>query len=496
MPRGVSEERKAVVALMAQPNESETHRIERYELLAELAAGGMATVYLARLGGAGGFQRLYAIKKLHPHLAHEREFVEMFLDEARLAARIHHPNVVPILEVCTNDVGYYLVMEYIEGESLARLLSRCASRGERIPWRIGVKVVLDALAGLEAAHTLTDDFGAPLNIVHRDVSPQNVMVGVDGTARITDFGVARAATRLTTTRAGQLKGKLGYMAPEQAGGEEIDRRADIFAMGVILFETLAGRRLFKGRGEGSDAESLRRLLYEPIPRLADTVPDLPHVFSEVCAKALERDLSARFATCSEFADALESACREAGGIASTREVAAFVDDVAGPEIAKQREIVRSWVARSQISSVGRLDQPATLTGKTSPFALQATLPEAHASPSPRSRSPALIAAVGMASLAVIAAVAIVVWSSSSNVRAVAPAPTSAEASAPTLPDAAPGASTSASGAPAATAPASAASSEPSVPAAGSATRRSGRGRGGPSQDTGSSPSDLDTNPYR
>jgi serine/threonine-protein kinase len=346
--------------------------VERYELLAELAAGGMATVFLARLGGAGGFQRLVAIKRLHPHLAHEREFVEMFLDEARLAARIHHPNVVPILEVGTSDVGYFLVMEYIEGETLARLLGRTASRGEKIPTRVAVKIVLDTLAGLEAAHGLRDDFGEPLRIVHRDVSPQNVMVGVDGTSRITDFGVARAATRLTTTRAGQLKGKLGYMAPEQAQGDDIDLRADVFAVGVILWECLAGRRLFKGKADASDAQTLNRLLYEPIPTLRDTDPTVHEAFGALTQRALERDVSRRFASCGEFAEALEKVAEQTGGIASTREVAAFVDSVAGPEIEAQRDAVRNWVARSEVSLIERTEEPMmkeTPSFHTSPFEL-------------------------------------------------------------------------------------------------------------------------------
>ena len=221
----------------------------------------MATVYLARLGGVGGFQRFVAIKRLHPHLARDNEFIEMFLDEARLAARIHHPNVVPILEIGESPEGYYLVMEYIEGDTLGRILARSAQAQERVPTPIGVRMALDALAGLHAAHELKDDDGKALDIVHRDVSPQNILVGVDGTARITDFGVARAASRLSTTRSGQLKGKLAYMSPEQAKARGvIDRRADIFAMGTVLWELLACKRLFKGDG---DADTLNRVLNEP-----------------------------------------------------------------------------------------------------------------------------------------------------------------------------------------------------------------------------------------
>src|SRR5689334_19182279 len=178
----------------------------------------MATVFLARLGGVGGFQRFVAIKRLHPHLATEEEFVEMFLDEARLAAGIHHPHVVPILEVGTSDAGYYLVMEYIEGDTLARLMARAATSNSPVPRPILIRIVLDSLAGLHAAHELTDASGELVGLVHRDVSPQNLLVGLDGSSRITDFGVARANSRLTSTGAGTMKGKLAYMAPEQTDG--------------------------------------------------------------------------------------------------------------------------------------------------------------------------------------------------------------------------------------------------------------------------------------
>src|SRR4051794_37738388 len=181
----------------------------------------MATVFLARLGGVGGFQRFVAIKRLHPHLAGEPEFVQMFLDEARLAALLHHPHVVPILEVGTSENGYYLVMEYVEGDTLARIMARALSGSAIVPRAIAVRIILDALAGLHAAHELSDAMGQPIGLVHRDVSPQNLLVGVDGSARLTDFGVARATSRLSSTRAGKLKGKLAYMSPEQTKGSDI-----------------------------------------------------------------------------------------------------------------------------------------------------------------------------------------------------------------------------------------------------------------------------------
>ena len=310
----------------------------------------MATVFLARLLGVGGFQRFTAIKRLHPHLAREPEFIEMFLEEARLAARIHHPNVVPILEIGTSDEGYYIVMEYVEGDTLGRLLARSAQTGTRLPTKVGLRVIIDMLAGLDAAHELKDDDDNPLGIVHRDISPQNVLVGVDGSARLSDFGVARATSKLSTTRTGQLKGKLAYMAPEQAkGARDIDRRADIFASGVVLWEVLACRRLFKGDGE---ADTLNRVLNEPIPPVRSAAPMVPAALEAVVARALERDRTKRYATAAEFADALERASRVVGALGTHKDVAAHLEAVLGTEISQQREAVRAWLARSEPSRHG------------------------------------------------------------------------------------------------------------------------------------------------
>jgi serine/threonine-protein kinase len=309
-------------------------------------------VFLARLTGLGGFQRFVALKRLHPHLATEHEFVRMFLDEARLAAGIHHPNVVPILEVGAGKVGYYLVMEYIEGETLARLLARAASTGARLPVDIAIRIGLDMLAGLHAAHDLKDEAGAPTNLVHRDVSPQNVLVGADGIARITDFGVARAASRLGDTRVGQLKGKIAYMAPEQASGvEDLDRRADVFASGIVIWEALAQRRLFKAQNE---AATLSRVMNEPVPSLSSYCKAVPRDVGLTVMRALERDPARRYPSSAAFGDALETAAQSNGLVASSRDLASYVEKVLGEEIAQQREAVRAWLAQSEASNSGPL----------------------------------------------------------------------------------------------------------------------------------------------
>jgi serine/threonine-protein kinase len=337
-------------------------RLDRFELIAELAVGGMGSVYLARLSGAGGFQRLYAIKRLHDHLAKNEDFISMFLDEARLAARIHHPNVVPIVEIDTTEAGYYLVMEYIEGDTVWHLFNRAAKSGKRVPDRVSLRIALDSLAGLHAAHQLTDDDGKPLEIVHRDVSPHNILVGVDGVSRITDFGIARAATRLAVTQSGQLKGKLAYMAPEQARSETVDRRADVFSMGICLWEMLAGQRLFKSEFE---ADTLDRLLYDPIPTLTSVAPSVPREIEAVCMKALTRDPDKRFATAAEFADALEQAARPHDLVGGKREVSSSVDGILGSDLAERREALRAWRIESDPGRASSAAGPPSVVPSTS-----------------------------------------------------------------------------------------------------------------------------------
>jgi serine/threonine-protein kinase len=300
--------------------------------LGEIASGGMATVFLGRVTGAKGFQRLVAIKRLHPHLESEEEFVSMFLDEARLAARIRHPNVVATLDV-EDDEHLYIVMEYVEGDRLLAFLRHAAKSGEKIPPPIATRVAMDTLAALHAAHELTDDDGSPLGLVHRDVSPQNILISVDGSVKLVDFGIAKATARLSITRDGQLKGKIAYMAPEQTKRAEIDRRVDVFAMGIITWEMLTAKKLFNGE---SDVEVLNQLLFEPIPRLREVAPTVPASLDSVIARALERDPAKRFATALEFADALERASKIFGGPANNKVTAAYLQKVSGEKLAKDR----------------------------------------------------------------------------------------------------------------------------------------------------------------
>jgi serine/threonine-protein kinase len=328
----------------------------RYETLGVIASGGMASVHLGRALGAGGFERLVAIKTMHPHLAEEPEFVAMFLDEARLAARIRHPNVVGTIDVQEDEPGVFLVMEYVEGPTLTQLQRALKKAGQKLPLDIALRIFLDTLAGLHAAHELTGADGMPLHLVHRDVSPQNILVSVDGIARITDFGVARAEARLQSTHGGQLKGKLGYMAPEQLRREMVDRRADIYAAGVLFWELLTGAKLIDGENE---AQILVKNMAGDHPPPRSVNPALPEPLSAACMRALHVLREERYATAADFAEAIdEAASISRVTVASPRAVAALVkrlgahvcpDDLLGGSAARA-DAVRSIVGTPAPSS--------------------------------------------------------------------------------------------------------------------------------------------------
>ena len=308
--------------MVVSPNVSDSPRVVgRYMLFDEIAAGGMATVRFGRLMGEVGFSRTVAIKCLHPQFAKDQEFSKMFLDEAKLAARVRHPNVVPILDVVSRDGELFLVMDYVQGESLSKLVRAVRARRTRIPLRIVASIIAGALDGLHAAHEAKSEHGQALGIVHRDVSPQNVIVGLDGVSRVLDFGVAKAAGRLQTTQSGQLKGKLAYMSPEQLRGDNVDRRTDVYAASVVLWEALTGRRLFKADDEiGVFGKVLEGNVKPP----SSVISSIPKGYDDVVMKGLHRDAAQRFATAREMAIALE----KVAGVASPREVGAWVEELA------------------------------------------------------------------------------------------------------------------------------------------------------------------------
>ena len=316
-------------------------RIGRFDIIAEIGTGGMASVYLARSTGSGGFRRLTAIKVMHPHLSSDESFVDMFLDEARVAATIHHPNVVPIIDVGFEDGLVFLIMDYIEGDSFSNVEKVAISLRRRIPIGITLRVVLDALTGLHAAHELCDLEGNHLKIIHRDVSPQNIVVGVDGVSRIVDFGIAKAESRVTTTKVGMIKGKLNFMAPEQLRSAPLDRRVDVFGMGVTLWEAVTLRRLYAGE---NDFDTARRILSGEYPPLLDFDARLPAMLDEICKKALHPDPEQRFHTAEAFAEAIET--HLAGSLASVRDVAAFISGVASQKLERERRAMRESASES------------------------------------------------------------------------------------------------------------------------------------------------------
>jgi serine/threonine-protein kinase len=276
----------------------------------------------------------------------------MFLDEARLAARIRHPNVVPTTDISdTEDAGYFLVMDYIEGDHLGALLQQAYRRGTKLPPSVSLRIVVDALNGLGAAHALTDENGQRINLVHRDISPHNIMVSTDGIARITDFGVAKAEVRLSTTQDGQFKGKLAYMAPEHASNGEADQRSDLFSMAIILWESLTGRRLFRAENH---AATLHKICLEPIPLLSSVDPALAP-FDDVLAKGLERDRDLRFQSAEEFGEAIEERAHVLEGLANPRAVAKLVREYAIEKLERDASLVRAAI--SEIGAGGDGNAP-------------------------------------------------------------------------------------------------------------------------------------------
>ncbi len=352
------------------PSHLPSRMLGRYAMYEQFAAGGMATLHYGRLQGPSGFSRTVAIKRLHAHLSEDPDFVAMFLDEARLAARIHHPNVIQTLDVESSEGELFVVLDYVHGDSLSRLLREARRLEEPASPALVGTILFGALEGLHAAHEARDAQGEPLDLVHRDVSPHNVLVGTDGIARVLDFGVAKARGRAQTTAVGQLKGKLAYMAPEQLRGQ-VTRRTDVFAASVVLWEALTGVRLFQGEDEG---DVIDKLLFKPIPSPRAYAPLVSPELEAVVLRGLERDPEKRYATAREMAIALENQA----ALATPIEVGAWVERVAGVTLAQRAERVAAIESECIVVSADEprvgaavvLQPPRarakSLTGATSP----------------------------------------------------------------------------------------------------------------------------------
>jgi eukaryotic-like serine/threonine-protein kinase len=319
------------------------YRLDRYELLAPIASGGMASVWLAKLRGKRGFEKLFAIKTIKTELTTDARFQEMFLDEARIASGIQHPNVAQILDLGEQDDVLYIVMEWVDGESLAKVRRLAEKNGTPIPLGIALRIVADACAGLHAAHELCDKHGKRLGVVHRDVSPQNVLVSAAGSVKVIDFGVAKAQGRFAQeTQGGIVKGKIRYMAPEQAHGQAIDRRADIWAVGVCLHEIVTGNLPFDG---DSDVDVIRRLMSdEAPPRPGGSIPE---ALREILVHSLVRSPDERFATAAAMQRALEKAIDELGLPSTNEDVADFLRENLRDLESKRREAITKALSASE-----------------------------------------------------------------------------------------------------------------------------------------------------
>ncbi len=335
----------------------------RYELCDEIGVGGMATVHFGRILGDGGFTRPVAIKRLHPHLARDPAFVAAFVDEAHLAVRISHPNVVSTLDVVLAEGELLLIMEYVDGASLSHLLQVEASRCELAAIPRVVAVMVGALGGLQAAHEAVDEKGAALGLVHRDVSPQNIMVGTDGRARMLDFGVAKATGRRARerTRTGVIKGKLGYVAPEQFDGT-VTHRSDIYAAAVVLWEALAGRRLFDG---DTDGEIIHRVLTGKIDPPSVHRQDISAELDAVVLRALSMEPAQRFGSAAEMATALRAAMEPASMLDVAGWVQRLKGEVAPPPASTVRVVPTAVpsVTRTEILAVQERPRRARTAGR-------------------------------------------------------------------------------------------------------------------------------------
>ncbi len=321
----------------------------RYELLLRIASGGMATVYLGRLKASAGFWKLRAIKRAHPHLVEDGELRQHMIAEARLCSKIDHPNVVAMQDVEELQGELLLIMDYIEGGAVIDFLRSHAEIRKPVPPAIGVRMVLDAAAGLAAAHALTDEDGVPLELVHRDVSPQNILVGVDGVCKMADFGIAKCmqSSAMVRTTTGGLKGKVGYMSPEYVKGRGLDARSDVFALGVVLWELLCGRRLFRGSNE---LVTLQQVASTAAPRVSEFQPKIGRRIEEVVACALNKSPAARYPSMDVFGAALQTAAEGDDLLGKHSDVKQLLEQLFGARLQRRRAMIKKAIAEQAASS--------------------------------------------------------------------------------------------------------------------------------------------------
>jgi serine/threonine-protein kinase len=342
----------------------------RYELIQELASGGMASVWLARTSSEGGFVHVCAVKRVHPHLVKQSEFVDMFLDEARIAARIQHPNVCRVFDFGLVRGTPYLAMEFLAGVSFSSLMSALLKNPGQGRLIAACHLIAEAADGLHAAHELRDARGALLDVVHRDISPQNLFLTLDGTVKVVDFGIASARDKVHETQTGEIKGKFAYMPPEQMRGARVDRRADIWSLGVVLWELCALERLFR---RPTQPETMDAVLRAPIAPPSSRRPDVPPLLDGIVARALARDLDERYGSASELARSLESAAREIGGPWSRSALSSWVNAMFPKERARVEALLGLAAMGGQEAESG--DRASFTTIRRSAVVLAPEAPE-------------------------------------------------------------------------------------------------------------------------
>jgi serine/threonine-protein kinase len=315
-------------------------RVGKYHIIAKLGEGGMATVFLSCVPGPAGFNKLLVVKLLKADLEHDEDFLAMFLNEARIAARLNHPNVVQTYEVGVEGSRHFLAMDYLDGQPLHAIIRKVTR--SNMPLDLHVRILADVLAGLQYAHTLRDFDGTPLGVVHRDVSPQNVFVTYDGMVKLVDFGIAKATGAASTTQSGMFKGKLAYMAPEQAGGDLVDARTDVFSVGVMLWEAIAGQRFAHGEGQTA---ILGRRLAGTEPRIREVRADADPELAAICDRAMAHRREDRFASAAEFRDALEGFLDHSSRRVGSREIAALVGALFADERDQIRRVIDEQMRR-------------------------------------------------------------------------------------------------------------------------------------------------------
>lgn len=315
----------------------------RYQLAARLATGGMAEVYLARQVGPAGFEKLVVIKRLLPHVAEDRSIVEMFLDEARIVARLSHPNIVQVFDLGTEGESYFIAMEYLQGQPLRKLEFAALERKAVVPFDVSAAVVYHVAGALHYAHEFRDLDGSHLGIVHRDVSPSNVFVNYDGRVKLLDFGVARVKSRVVQTRTGELKGKLSYMSPEQTVGGQVDHRTDIFALGIVLWELCTGRKLFR---RDTDQETLLAVRESAIAPIREVNPHAPPALETIACRALARDPAERYPAAGDMERDLEAFLRQSGGIPSPSRISQLMRKLFTAQIAEEKKLLEAFRATS------------------------------------------------------------------------------------------------------------------------------------------------------